>query len=481
MTKESTIRRAFALTMLAMLTIAPSASRAAAQPGPTAETSAASEADGAASVERAVDLVERLATRYRDEMTGRSVRELVEQSKVAYDAGGYERAAALARLARQRIVERARDDRRPDIPIQAVYNEAVALQAIGVRDEARRLLERASAMETRSARDEAVAADASYNLGLLELREADAAAAEIDPASLDPVARILEPQPERGWSDYATTMEFLIAGYRRAAGHFERALERSPDDPDAARGLQIARLRAGELVRQRYEARREFDDLLARIVRPEELIRETQRLADEQGAAASNTERRERGLRGVGDRAFRDAGMKSAGEQEPISDDTSRMFQRAGLTRQVIDERVVPADPQLGPILSSLLEEFELGLRDAVESQRWSEFELERAEVAEGAALQRQAEEDLRRVLRELENAARNFQQQGQEAQQERSAEAQAERDAREEPQDSQRNYDEERRRDRSVDAILANEQEDLERVRETQRRRSGDDVEKDW
>ena len=432
----------------------------------------------------ALDGVARLTDRLRQEWGDRvPLRELVRQSHRAIDAGDHERGAALARLARRIAGERDRD-----APIEAVYNEGMALLAVGAVSEGRRLLERASGMPTDGARERGVAADASFHLGVLALAYADDEARLADVASLDPVARILEEDPERGWSDYDATIEFAARAYDEAARHFERVLKARPDDEGARRNVQVARLRAGELVRDRYEARREFDDLLSRIVRPEELIRRTTQLADAQGAAADESTGLLRELhRPTSEQASRLAADR-LGQQVEINDATDALFKRAGLTRRVIDERVAPADPMLGPLLSALLEEFELGLRDAVESQRWAAFEFESGEMSEGAVLQRQAEQDLRAVLEKLQNAARNFNQQGQRAQQQRSQQEQQQRDERERRQQQRQGEEqfradaqyEDARRDRTVRGILANEQDDLDRVRQS-RRGGGRPVEKDW
>jgi hypothetical protein len=431
--------------------------------------------------EAVLDSVGRLESRFADEFVLLGVRDLVERSHASFVAGDYEPAAAFAGLAMKVARENDRDR-----PIDALYNRGAALQEARAYAEAERVLRTVVAMPMESDRDRRIGAAASIRLGLLRLEDADRAA-ELELSGLDPLARILEPEPESGWRAYADAVNFVIDGYSAAAEHFARALELRPDDARAKRNLQIARLRAGELVRTLYEARREFEDALAAIIRPQELIRETARLAEEQGAAADATRDRERGLRGATPEDFRVAAERSSDEQTPINADTSELFQRAGVTRELLQTRLAGTDPVLVPLLTDLVEEFELGLRDAVESQRWSVYEFDAGDVREGRELQQQAERDLLAVLEKLRRNAQNFQNQAQQQQQQRDQQAEQQRQQRQEPRDvednQQRSYEgeqAERDRNRRIEQLLEREEEDLERVRRADPQRD-QPVEEDW
>mgnify|MGYP006271482503 CR=1 FL=1 len=327
---------------------------------------------------------------------GAWVRTLVTRSADAYEAGRYVESAALARAAWRLGGDRAGAGDRGEPPMEAAYNEGLALLALDEVEAAAGRLRVVRAMRAEGGYERGIVADATYALGLIELAGADAAA-EARSGSRDPLFGVLLGDAEEGWGEYEALMGELIGHYLRAAGLFEEVMASSPGDGDASRNYQIARLRAGELQRARYEAWEERREIMERIVRPDEAMRALERLAVSQGDLAGATESAVGGGDGDGD------GGLFAMDQEPVTAETGSLFDRAAVTRELLDGRLgepVPAETLC--VLRTRYEEAERGWWDAVEGQRWAALELEGGDLGEGARLQRQAERDLREILERL-------------------------------------------------------------------------------
>ncbi len=411
------------------------------------------------------------------------VRRLVDASRDAIGGDEYVDGAAYARIAWVEGAERVRSGERDELPMEAAYNEGVALMRLGAVEAAAGRFRTVRAMPASDGFERRLVRDAAYNLGLLRLSEADAAvSSRVD--SRDPLAGLVLGDPDEGWARYDELIDELMAGYASAAAYFEEVLRDEPDDVEAARNLRIAHLRMGELQRRRYEAWREREDLAAQIVRPDEAMTELQSLADRQDGEASAS----RSLEEAVESGEAEAGPAARGAiagQRPLTADTDELREGVVRTTELLRGRLRETlPPMVMEQLTPLYEEAGLGLRDAVDGQRWSVFEFANEDLGEGAALQEQARDDLLAVLEKLQTRTPPPPQRGEEGddQQQNPEDSDEEGDP-EEADDSQEDFQEvlhAREREARIREILEREREDLERVRQFQRRRTGG-AERDW
>jgi hypothetical protein len=417
----------------------------------------------------------------------RWVRSLVDRSRSRYQEGAFVASAAAARLAWRVSNDRVESGERERPAMEAAFNEGAALLSLGAFESARTRLRAVRAMEASDGFERRLAADAAYNLGLIALATADAEA-ESFRADADPLVGVLLGDAQEGWRSYDEAADRVIGLYTDAARLFEERLAADPSDEEAARNAQIARLRAGEVQRARYAAWEEREAIASRIVRPDEAIARLQRLADAQEAEAEETKDR-RAEASVEPARLR---REQRADQRPITSDSDALFSGVAATRELLGGRLgdsLPAPTR--EILATLYEEAELGLWDAVDGQRWAEYEFDEGGLEEAASLQAQAARDLRDILEKLRSRTPPppQQQQQQRGDNESTGEAErSERDSSEETDPPDENtgdtdFEDERlaeRRDRLLRQIFEREEIDLERVRRSKRRES-EPVEQDW
>ncbi len=145
--------------------------------------------------------------------SAQSVREMLSEGNRLFAAGEYERALAQYEAA---------GDISPD-SFESIYNAAVALQRLGRLDEAE---ERFRTIDSAPGASE-LASRARYNLGV---------------ANMDRARSLLESMQQDGApSDLGEAVQDGLNTLQQASDWFRSALDLDPNDPDAARNLELAR------------------------------------------------------------------------------------------------------------------------------------------------------------------------------------------------------------------------------------------------
>ena len=280
-----------------------------------------------------------------------SVRAYVNSGNQAYAAGDYEKALADYTAALQR---------EPDSPY-VLFNRGNTLYTLGKYNEALDEYEKALAAQP----DEILTAKSKYNMGNARFRQAE---------------EVLQ-------TDAAQALQYIA----ESESYYRQALERAPQMTEAAKNIEIARLKAG-WIKQMLQAQQQGKS------QQERSQQETgQQQQDDQAGALGDLAREQQAQVEQSARAAQDKASQDAAENRQQGEELAAAQQATRQKTQQLTEELSGSGEQSATAVKKL--------EKAAAQQQTAEKNLAQGEFAEANKAQQDALQNMREALAAMQSS----------------------------------------------------------------------------